>query len=256
MNIQSYLDHIVALFHEELQDNLLGIYLHGSLSMGCFNPHKSDVDFIVVVKDRLTADNHKHITQIALALHDEISDARGPEFHVILEKVLDPFVYPTPCEFHYSDFHRVRYASDDNYLCGGYEDNDLASQLVVAYYRGQTLYGKPLSELYKPIDRQYYLASILYDIENASEDILSNTMYITLNLCRVLFYLKESSICSKKEGGEWGLKFLPSQYHELIQTCLEEYAGHERTCGGSDCLEKKLLADFADTMLRDIKSLV
>ena len=34
---------------EILQDNLIGVYLHGSSVMGCFNPRKSDIDLIVVV---------------------------------------------------------------------------------------------------------------------------------------------------------------------------------------------------------------
>ena len=33
-----------------LQDNLVGVYLHGSAVMGCFNPDRSDIDLIVVVE--------------------------------------------------------------------------------------------------------------------------------------------------------------------------------------------------------------
>lgn len=34
-------------------DNLVGIYLHGSYVMGCFNPKKSDLDFIIVVNEKM-----------------------------------------------------------------------------------------------------------------------------------------------------------------------------------------------------------
>ncbi len=37
-----------------LKDNLVGIYLHGSAVMGCFNPQKSDIDLIIVVKDTMS----------------------------------------------------------------------------------------------------------------------------------------------------------------------------------------------------------
>jgi len=33
-----------------LGNNLVGIYLHGSAAMGCFNPKKSDLDLILIVK--------------------------------------------------------------------------------------------------------------------------------------------------------------------------------------------------------------
>ena len=39
---------------EILQDNLVGVYLHGSAVMGCFNPAKSDLDLIVVVKESMS----------------------------------------------------------------------------------------------------------------------------------------------------------------------------------------------------------
>ena len=35
-----------------LQENLVGIYLHGSAAMGCFNPRSSDIDLIIVVRKR------------------------------------------------------------------------------------------------------------------------------------------------------------------------------------------------------------
>lgn len=198
--MQLYLDKIVSLFKGKLGDNLSGIYLHGSLAMGCFHPQRSDIDFIVVIKESLTEENKKRMARLVLALDDEMPNARGMEFSVVLESHLSSFVYPTPCEMHYSDFHKERYRSDENYVCGGYEDHDFASQLVVAYYRGITLYGKPLNELYEPIDKTYFLASIYHDIKGASEDIMDQPMYITLNLCRVLFYLREGNISSKKEG--------------------------------------------------------
>ena len=34
-----------------LAENLVGIYLHGSAVMGCFNSKKSDIDLLVVVKE-------------------------------------------------------------------------------------------------------------------------------------------------------------------------------------------------------------
>ena len=49
------MDTVINIFTEKskeiLKDNLVGIYLHGSAVMGCFNPLKSDLDLIVVVKD-------------------------------------------------------------------------------------------------------------------------------------------------------------------------------------------------------------
>ncbi len=204
MNTQFYLDKAVTLFVETLKENLVGIYVHGSLAMGCFNPDRS-VDFN----------------------------------------------YPTPFEFHYSNFHTDKYETDENYLCGGFDDEDLASQIVIAYERGLTLWGSPMRELYKPIDTRYYILSILHDVEGSREEIINNPVYCSLNLCRVLFFLKEGKVSSKKEGGEWGLNILPHNYLGLVQQCLAEYAGSKEKYEYD--YDKHQLIEFADYMLREIQ---
>lgn len=245
--MQQHLDTIIALFLEELRENLVGIHLHGSLAMGCFNPARSDIDLLVVVRERLSELSMKQISQKLLLLRDEIEN--GIECSIVLDANLIDFVYPTPCEYHFSDYHRERYRTNDNYLCGGYEDKDLASQITVAYHRGRTLYGSPLAALYPPIDSQHYLASILHDIEGAAEEIVHNPLYITLNLCRVLYFIREGTISSKKEGGVWGVNNLPSKYRDLVQYYLDAYAGvivHEHAASDQ-------LTAFAEYMLTTIK---
>ena len=37
-----------------LPNDLVGVYLHGSVAMGCFNPLKSDLDLIVVAERPLS----------------------------------------------------------------------------------------------------------------------------------------------------------------------------------------------------------
>ena len=49
-------------------------------------------------------------------------------------------------------------------------------------------------------------------------------MYIILNLARVLAYVKDGLVLSKKEGGEWALDNIPEVYHSLLHNALKEYA--------------------------------
>jgi len=252
MNTQLYLDKFVELIKNELSKNLIGIYLHGSLAMNCFNPKTSDIDFLVVINNKIIREKARRIAEAVLELHDDMPNRKGIEFSIILENHLNPFKYPTPIEFHYSEFHRERYQTNDNYLCGGFEDEDLASQFVVAYYRGKLLYGKPLKEICEPIDRKYYVASIYHDIKDAKQEIIDNPVYVVLNLCRVLYYLREEIISSKKEGGEWGIENLPQNFHLIIRKCLDKYSGIEEEIE----LDHKQLIYFADYMLIEINRLI
>jgi streptomycin 3"-adenylyltransferase len=51
--IKLILDEIVRSYYGILKDNLVGIYLHDSLALGCFNPKVSDIDFLIVARDKL-----------------------------------------------------------------------------------------------------------------------------------------------------------------------------------------------------------
>ena len=121
--------------------------------------------------------------------------------------------------------------------------------VMIINHRGKTLYGQEIKEVFGDVSKQDYLDSIWFDIEGAQEDILDNTMYITLNLERVLAYQKDNIILSKKEGGEWGLANLPVKYHHLIIVALEEYAS-----GNPPQYNMEIAAEYAEYMLREIQN--
>ena len=65
MEIQKLLDSFVIQSENILKDNLMGIYLHGSIAMGCFNGQKSDIDLIVVVQHELSnAIKHQYMKRV------------------------------------------------------------------------------------------------------------------------------------------------------------------------------------------------
>ncbi|MGG3282937.1 aminoglycoside adenylyltransferase domain-containing protein [Paenibacillus solani] len=249
MDTQLVLDQVVDLFKEELHDNLIGIYLHGSLAMGCFHPENSDIDLIIVAAERLSHEHMRRLAQKIMTLEYTMANRQGLELSLVLESSLQNLVYPPPFELHYSAFHRERYQTDPHYICGGFADADLAAHYTVVYHRGIVLYGKPIQEVFTPVDRQYYVEAILHDVEGAVQDIAGSPTYYTLNLCRVLYYLKENIVSSKKEGGEWGLSVLPSEYHPIIERALHAYRQGEHST--MDYVPNELKR-FATYMLEEI----
>ena len=179
LEIQSYLESIVAVFVEELNENLVGVYLHGSLAMGCFNPEQSDIDLLVIVKKDIPNVTKRRMIKTLMLITE--GHRNQLEMSMIIEKYVIDFVYPTPFELHY--FH-PRYLVDSNFICGGkdFYDSDLAGHIVVTQHRGITLVGEDIKSVFKPIDKQYYILSIYNDIEDASKAILQKPVYFTLNL--------------------------------------------------------------------------
>lgn len=249
--VQQILDEIVNSYHAILRENLLGIYLHGSLAMGCFNPDASDIDFLVVVREKPAFDEMRKLVAVLLGL-SENGPGKGFEMSVLLEKDAKNFTYPTHFVLHYSESHKDRYANQPEYICGGFGDPDLAAHITILKERGICLIGKPIDEVFRIVPPKYYIESIKSDINNAKEEILDAPIYYILNLCRVLCYLQEGKICSKKEGGEWAITFLPEQYTDIIQSALKVYGGVNSVLE----IEPKRLNDFADYMLRETRNLL
>lgn len=209
---------------EILKDRLTGVYLHGSATMGCYQPKKSDLDFLVVVNTTLSYAEKREFMDRLLEL-DVHSPAKGIEMSIVTKDVCDPFVYPTPFLLHYSRMHTEWYRRDpEDYIrkMNG-TDKDLAAHFTVIRSRGRCLYGLPIQDLFVEVPEQDYLDALWDDVSDAEEAIAENPMYLTLNLARVLAYLKEKKVMSKQEGGTWALKHLPEAYHPLIRTALLEY---------------------------------
>jgi len=245
VNPTKILDIIVEKHKNILGKNLVGIYLHGSLAMGCYT-NNSDIDFLVVVKEPLEFSMKKDIINSLIYL-DNIPN-KGLEMSIILEKYTKEFIHPTPFELHYSDFHRDRYLSDANYICGGFTDRDLAAHMTIIIHRGICLYGKEIKDTFGYVPKRDYIDSLIYDIENAKNDIIENPVYITLNLCRILYYLKENVICSKLEGGNWGKKSLPHQYRNTVLNAVKIYTEELDEIRYSE----DTLIKYANYMLKEI----
>lgn len=245
------LEKFVSDSKEIFENNLTGIYLHGSAVMGCFQPGKSDIDLLLVVKEDISDETKRQFMDMVVELNKQ-APAKGLELSIVKENVCKPFVYPTPFELHFSMAHLVWYQSNPQDYIEKMKgtDKDLAAHFTITYHRGQVLYGEEISEVFALVPKEDYLDSIWYDIENAEEEISENSMYLTLNLCRVLVYVKEGLITSKQEGGEWGLKNVGRpEFIALIEAALREYQSNVTMA--FDEAEAK---QFAEYMLREIRT--
>ena len=235
---------------EILGENLAGVYLHGSAAMGCCNPDKSDLDFIVVVRSNMT-DTVKRAFMDRLTAMEAEGPAKGIEMSIVIREVCNPFVYPTPFILHYSKGHREWYRRDpEGYIrrMNG-TDKDLAAHFTVIRRRGKCLYGLPVEAVFGEVPERDYLDALWYDVSGSEEEITDNPMYLILNLARVLAYIRERTVLSKQEGGEWGLKNLPEAYHPLLRTALQEYRN-----GTDAAYDPAQARDYAAYMLGQITS--
>lgn len=224
MLYQNIIDAFVATAKEIIGEQLTGIYLHGSLAMGCFNPDKSDIDLIIVIEKSISDEQKMKVMERVVALNQQ-APAKGLEMSIVLRKYCNPFVYPTPFELHFSPAH-LRWFSDapQDYIQNMEgDDKDLAAHFTIIRQYGVTLYGEEIEKVFAEVPRQNYMDSIWEDVRNAKEEILEEPMYITLNLCRVLAFCRDGRCLSKQEGARWAMEHLPAESTPIISEALTCY---------------------------------
>lgn len=248
MNAIALLERIKDEYCAILGDTLTGFYLHGSLAFGCFTWERSDLDFLAVVSEEPTLTQKQALIGVLLDLEAQ-APPKGFEMSVVTEDAINPFIYPTPYVLHYSGTYRDACRRNLSAYCRDMHgtDPDLAAHITVCHAAGITLCGKPIGKVFGAVPASAYLDSIRSDIENASQDIRENPVYVILNLCRVLGYLREGLVLSKADGGKWGIVHLPKVYTPLISSALAYY-----TDGVPFECDAEIGQRFAEEMLNEI----
>jgi predicted nucleotidyltransferase len=209
-----------------LDENLLGIYLHGSLAQGGFQPARSDIDIIVVSEQGIEPVQQRPIVEMLLRL----SKAPIPlDIYFLAKSVIFPFQQPLPYDLHYNELQREHYQAmlrrDDWQNNRDQRDPMLSIYLAVLHAHGIVLAGKPIAETLPVVPEQILRESLITATLVARDERMQDLVSFVLNACRALAYLREGTLISKDEGGVWGEAHLPEQYSALIHQSLALYRG-------------------------------
>ena len=252
--VRTQIDTLLDALQEILGENLVGVYLHGSLAMGSFNSERSDIDLLVVTKQGMTVEIKRRIAELLLD-HSLVSTPK--EISFLIEPDLRSYQHPMPFDFHYSESWRKRYQKE---LSNGdwmkwndtlRKDVDLAAHFTVTLSRGICLFGKPIQEVFPPVPAEYYIASIVRDFQDARDRRTQNPVYFVLNACRIYAYLLEGSIFSKDEGPMWAVRVLPGELRDVVTQALDVYRGNSK----DETFDEGTLAKFATYMDEQVKML-
>lgn len=80
---------------------------------------------------------------------------------------------------------------------------------------------------------EHYLDSLAQDAEWCTVNVIAGRdegecrapPYAVLNYCRVLAYIVDRLVASKRTRAEWALGHVPVRYHEVIQAALDQHPG-------------------------------
>lgn len=213
------LDVLLALIREALPDNVVGVYLTGSLALGEFDPATSDVD-ILVVTERAASD--AEFAALA-AVHGRIPPV-GNEFGQEYE------VYYVDRETmrRWARGQRHLRAEPDAALHWETQRANFVIERWVVRERGVTLLGPDAKTLIDPVSAEEMREAARSEISIRIDDWAGGQPrpdwlghrgaqgFEVETVCRALYTLATGELCSKPRAVAWAMRELPEEWHPLL----------------------------------------
>ncbi|GER90440.1 adenylyltransferase [Dictyobacter vulcani] len=224
--IKAEVNTLLTEFPRLLGDNLLGIYLHGSLAAGGFNPERSNINLLIVTAHQLEDDVRHKLVELLLRM------SRVPAPLDCIFAIKQDTQAPWPIDLHYHEKVREEYQlarRSNNWQLLDSSASLSTSQQVLIFQAlhdyGICLYGQPIAEAIPQPTASTYRTALIQEMHVALQNSLRDPIAFVLNGCRALAYLRSGSQLSKRDAAIWGLTQLPEEYRGLIQQVQALYQG-------------------------------
>ncbi|PAZ13526.1 nucleotidyltransferase [Streptomyces sp. SA15] len=241
--------HLVPLVRRVLgDDNILGIYLHGSAVLTGLRPH-SDIDVLVVVRRQTTHDERRALLGELLKVSGG-TKARPVELIVVVQSDVRPWRYPPNCEFLYGEWLRADFERGTVPAPG--PSPDLAPLLTMVLQGDTPLYGPPPADVLDPVPHDDLRRAIVAGVPQLMNELLSDTRNVLLTLARIWTTLTTGTIRSKDAAADWVLERLPDEHRPVLAHARAVYLGEEQEHWDRDDL-RPAVRPCADFLLRAIE---
>jgi predicted nucleotidyltransferase len=203
---------------EEILGNLfIGLYLHGSLACGDFNPQTSDIDFLVVTDGPIPMmdfyalkDMHARLFACGLAWSQKLEGGYIPQKDLRLH---DPAHAPVP------------WLGVDGHFALERLGSDWILQRWVLREKGLVVTGPALYDMIDPVSPDDLRAAVRASLREwwsppfpSPDRFLSSEYqaYAVLTMCRSLYVLENGRVASKPQAARWAMETLEDRWRALI----------------------------------------
>jgi Domain of unknown function (DUF4111) len=203
-----------------LRENLVGIYVWGSLSYDAFDERCSDVDCVVVTARDLDDHEFCELDEWCQKKREQNRwvkrfDMRFVVDHEFLDKA------SRCCGFYHYTGKLVRHGSDGNPIIW----------MNVAQ-SGVTLWGKDAKLIAPQVSSQCLNDALLLELDYLTENLSANTgdrsdqafiynAYAVLTACRILYSAYHRTLASKDQACGWAMETLPPMWRSVVYAARE-----------------------------------
>lgn len=209
---------IAANIADVLKENFIGFYIFGSYAMGSWDPQKSDIDVMVVLRQPLTEEEHAKLS----ALHGRIAQletGKRLEGEYIALELLQ----------------QKRYSE----IVGGIEKGKFnpyfhcqisADNVLALIQHGKVVRGKAVQDLGLSVSESEFRAAVLEMLREDREELEAATgfkdmYYLLIDGLRGLYVLETGKLPTKPDAVEHGKQLLGDELYQKVKA----YVGDGQT---------------------------
>jgi hypothetical protein len=219
-DVNAVLHLLLARVQAALGDHFVGMYLHGSLASGDFDPQRSDIDFVVVTADALP----DALIPALAALHARLIDSR-----LSWAAKLEGTYFPQQALRHYAPSDALFPSLNEGSFYMGGHGSDWVIQSHILREHGIVLAGPAPRSLIDPVApddlrratrellREWW-APMLHDSTRLQS--AEYQAYAVLTMCRALYTLATGAVASKPVAARWAQAALGARRAALIERAL------------------------------------
>ncbi len=223
-DVDALLEELLQGARAVLGEQLIGLYLDGSLVLGDFDPARSDVDFLAAIADDLFPETAAQLVE----MHRRLA-ASGHPFAAELEGSYIPLRAlrrHDPAGATHLNIER----GPDEVLQPKLHHTDWVIHRHIVREHGVALFGPPPATLIDPVsphDLRRATASVLRSWWATAEaaDALRRAhpgyrAYAVQTMCRALYTLEHGAVVSKPAACRWALASQDGRWRELIKQAM------------------------------------
>jgi predicted nucleotidyltransferase len=215
-DISSLLESLLSRIRHILQEKLVGLYLHGSLTTGDFDPESSDIDLLAATSTDISDTEFDALRSMHL---DFARDNPGWE-----DRIDVAYLSVTALRTYRSRRSPIAIISAGE----PFHMTEAGREWLMNWYavreQGVALFGPPAEALIAPITREELAVCIRDYVVELGDRITrlpdrKQQAYAILTMCRALHLHRTGERASKRQAALWAQEELP-QWSGLIQSAL------------------------------------
>jgi hypothetical protein len=259
-NLQVSLNEFSCKLQNLFSDELIGIYLTGSIALGSYHYKKSDIDFTVLLKSPLSDDYLKLLKD----LHNELS-AEFPH-----QKFEGHYISNSDLGKQPNEIQPV-FTIHDSLLSSSHHDINTVTWFTLKKY-GITVWGYPANELNIDVSIKELALYVINNVNsywtywlNSIKKAFSIKRFYALHktaiewgvmgICRMFYTLSVQDVASKDNATKYALDHVPDQFKRILKDALFIRTGQGKRQYYSPFIRKYYMIKFMEYMINECNRL-